>query len=182
MVARGHLGRVNLEGFMLVISSMSIKLSKILLITISFVLFYSPQIFAEIYQWIDSEGRPQFSDSPNEEYSSSGYAYSHKNNTPSHVNSSKSPKALEGIAIELKNNRLKREQERIKADKAKARKDKKRQKQLAAVKKRKLACKKARNKEDLAFRSRTKRQGLMQMRKALANYEKKQKIRRDKCK
>lgn len=163
-------------------SAISCTLSKFIPIIISLIIFYSPQGLAEIYQWVDSEGRHQFSDSPNKKYTTSGYAQSHENNNSSPINNSKIPKDLERIALKLKNSRLKREQDRAKEDKARAKKDKKRKKQLAVAKKRKLACKNARDKEDLAFRSRTQRQGLTQMRKALANYEKKQKIRREKCK
>jgi hypothetical protein len=94
----------------------------------------------------------------------------------------KRAKQLESIAQAFKEDRLKRENERVKQEKVRAKKKKKREKKLALAKKRKLACKKAKTGEDLAFRKRTQRQGLMQMRKALANYEKKRDIRREKCK
>lgn len=156
-------------------------ISKLLPMLVSFSFLYSPQVLAEIYSWVDSAGRSQFSDWPNEDYSSSGYVQSHKTLPLTYSHNSKSPKELEDIAKQLKSNRLKREKAKARDDKARLKKNKKRKQQLAAAKKRKLACKKARNKEDLAFRSRTQRQGLSQMRKALANYEKKQQIRREKC-
>jgi hypothetical protein len=172
-------------------SFISNKISKKYLLMIGVCAFFSVQSLAEIYQWVDSKGRPQFSDSPSEEYKSSGYAQSTNNSstldsalTPNTAPSSraKSAKQLESIAQAFKEDRLKRENERVKQERVRAAKNKKREKKLALAKKRKLACKKAKTREDLAFRKRTQRQGLMQMRKALANYEKKRDIRREKCK
>ena len=65
--------------------------------------------------------------------------------------------------------------------KTQARKKKKREKRLVAIKKKKLACQDARDKEDLAFRQRTKQQNLDKMRKALANYVKNRENRKNKC-
>ncbi|MEH6448672.1 MAG: DUF4124 domain-containing protein [Oleispira sp.] len=161
---------------------MSFKFSKFLLLITSFILIHSTQSLADIYQWVDSNGRPQFSDSPTKEYKSSGYAQTAKNTLPPTTDKTQNIKDLENIAKEFKQDRLKREKTRVREDKARAKKNKKREKQLALAKKRKQACKAARKKEDLAFRKRTQRQGLVKMRKALANYEKKREARLEKCK
>jgi hypothetical protein len=149
------------------------------------ILFYSLYAQGEIYQWVDSQGRTQFSDSPNEKYDAAGYA--RQQTREQHATTSgydtdiSSSKNLDEIAKELKQDRLKRKKLRDKESKARAKKNKQRKKQLAAAKKKKMACKIARDKEDLAFRQRSQRQGLVKMRKALANYEKKSDIRRKKC-
>lgn len=148
-----------------------------------FLLVFSIQAQSEIYQWVDAEGRIQFSDNPIKKYNSTGYVQ--KSSSNSSVTASESyserSKNLEEIAKVLKKDRLKRENNRKNEAKARAKKNKKQKKQLAAIKKKKLACKKAREKEDLAFRKRTKSQRLAKMRKALANYEKKRETRRKKC-
>ncbi|MGK0474898.1 MAG: hypothetical protein ACJAYV_000546 [Oleispira sp.] len=159
------------------------KLSKVLSLTACWAFLYSPHSSSEIYQWVDSQGRLQFSDSPEKIYGSSGYAHSDNSN----ASSSSTPKYeelknLKGIAKELERDRLKRATIRDEEDKAWVKKNKKRKKRLAAIKKNKLACQKAQDNEDLAFRKRTQRQGLMQMRKALANYEIKRELRRKNCK
>lgn len=159
---------------------MSFKLLKLISY---FLLFFSVQVQSEIYQWVDSQGHIQFSDSPHEEYAAAGYSRQlpKAQSLTTSVPASGNPKDLESIAKELKKDRLKRQRLRDKDSKARAKTNKKRQQQLVAAKKRKLACKKARDKEDLAFRQRTQRQGLMKMRKALANYEKKRETRRKNC-
>jgi hypothetical protein len=145
---------------------------------------------AEIYQWLDSNGRLQFSDTPPASFSNSpsnSPAATHVPSTDiseienSSVSSAKRTENLQRIAKKLKKDRLKREKVRAKELRSRAKKDKKRKKKLAAAKKRKAACKKARTAEDLAFRQRTKRHGLNKMRKALANYEKKRQARQNKC-
>ena len=160
---------------------MSFKFTKLVQLIACIISIYSVQISAEIYQWVDSEGRQQFSDSPKEKYSSVGYASSVKSN-PLVKPESKDLKELEDIAKNFKKDRLKREKIRAKENKARVLKNKKREKQLAAAKKRKLACKKAKKKEDLAFRQRTQRKSLTNTRKALSNYEKKRAARIEKCK
>jgi hypothetical protein len=148
-----------------------------------FLLVFSLQVQSEIYQWVDSKGRIQFSDNPNKKYNSTGYAQ--KSSSDSSVTATESyserSENLEEIAKSLKKDRIKREAIRKNEVKARAKKNKKRKKLLAAIKKKKLACKNARKKEDLAFRKRTKSQSLAKMRKALANYEKKRETRRKKC-
>lgn len=161
--------------------AMSFQFTRLVQLVVSIISIYSSQSFAEIYQWVDSEGRQQFSDSPKEEYSSVGYASSVKSNAL-RKSDSKNSKELEDIAKDFKKDRLKREKIREKENKARVLKNKKREKKLAAVKKRKLACKKAKKKEDLAFRQRIQRKSLSNMRKALANYEKKRATRIEKCK
>lgn len=158
------------------------KLYRVLVFSACFGLFYSVHSLAEVHQWLDSAGRPQFSDKPQGESGSLGYVQTGKTKLPSQGGQSQSPKDLENIANAFKKDRLKRE--KIRADKAKARvdKNKKREKQLALLKKKEKSCQKARTKEDLAFRKRTQRQGLVKMRKALANYEKKRESRRKLCK
>ncbi len=149
-----------------------------LLIFTGLVLFSSMSC-AEIYQWVDSQGRTQFSDSPIEDYNSAAYTRAAKIDPVTKASNSQN---LEEIANDLKKNRLQREKLRKQQVKAWSKKNKKRKQALAAVNKRKEACNKAKKKEDLAFRQRTQRQDLNKMRKALANYEKRQKIRREKCK
>ena len=150
------------------------------------IIFYSINAQGEIYQWVDSQGRTQFSDSPIEKYDAAGYAQQPRREQPvtnsGYETDIGSSKNLDEIAKELKQDRLKRKKLRDKELKARAKKNKQRKKQLVAAKKKKRACKIARDKEDLAFRQRSQRQGLVKMRKALANYEKKSEIRREKCK
>jgi hypothetical protein len=162
---------------------MLIKLLNFFLLTAFGSVLYSPYSLSEIYQRIDSQGRLHFSDSPEKKYDSSGYAHSNNNSasaltTPKY----KKLKDLKNIAKKLERDRLKRATVQNKKDEAWLSKNKKRKSRLIAIKKNKLACKKAQDNEYLAFRKRTKRQGLMQMRKALANYEIKRESRRKKCK
>ncbi len=130
---------------------------------------------AEIYKRIDSKGRSHYSDSSVANYRSAGYQKSVK------VSSRQNSNKLENIAKRLKKDRLKRESERTKSLSVRKKKQKKQKKLLAAADKRKKACSIARQKEDRAFRQRTQRQSLTNMRKALANYEQKREIRQVKC-
>jgi hypothetical protein len=143
--------------------------------------FYSSQCIAEIYQWVDSQGRVQFSDSSSEEYHSAGYAHSANKTVSSKTSQSQTHEDLKNIAKELKKDRLNREKKQAKEKQDRINDNKKRKKQLAAVKNRKRACEKARVQQNIAFRKRTQHQGLMQMRKALANYERKREVRQKKC-
>jgi hypothetical protein len=128
---------------------------------------------AEIYRHTDERGRQYFSDSPQGNYQSSGY---------SSVKGQKLDyKALDQTAKRLKKDRLQRELERKKALAKSNKQRKKQQKLLAAAEKRKKACYLARKKEVAAFRKRTKRQSLNQMRNALSNYERKHEARIAKC-
>jgi hypothetical protein len=164
---------------------MSFKLCKVLSLIVCWAFLYSPHSASEIYRWVDSQGRLQFSDRPDIRNGSSGYAHSANNsasaNTPSSTSKYKTSKDLNGIAEKLKRDRLKRESIRGKKVKARAKKNIKRKKRLAAIEKRKLACQKAQDNQYFAFRKRTQRQDLMSMRKALANYEIKRESRREKC-
>ncbi|NRA25610.1 MAG: DUF4124 domain-containing protein [Oleispira sp.] len=155
-----------------------------------FILFWTGPSQAEIYQWLDTKGRIQFSDTLPRSLNSSlhpsadGYipstTYIHKKKTnPTSV--AKRVKDLENIATELKKDRLKREKIRVNELGEKARKNKIRKQQLALAKKRQLACDQARVKENLAFRQRTQRHSLSNMGKALANYERKRQALREKC-
>lgn len=170
---------------------MSFNVSKNLPLLACLLAFFSMNSSSEIYHWVDAKGRQQFSDSPRESHSSEGYD-SRVDHSPSHSlkgygtfvkssEKSQTPKELERIAKKIKKDRIKRERLRAKAKRLRVKKNKKREKQLAAAKKRKQACQTAKNKEDAAFRKRTQRQGLSQMRKALSNYEKRREIRREKC-
>lgn len=135
---------------------------------------------AEIFKWVDNQGRVQFSDVPNTKAASQ--PLKQQTHVTDHKKiSNKEPKDLNGIAQQMKNERLAREKAKKKREKTRKIKLKKHQKQLAAAKKKQLACKKAKQKEDVAFRKRTQQQGLLKMRKALANYEKKRAARRKKC-
>jgi hypothetical protein len=161
------------------------KLFKVLSLIVCWAFLYSPRSSGEIYQWLDSQGRQQFSDRPDIKNGSSGYAHSANNsassNTPFSTPKYKTSKDLNGIAEKLKRDRLKREAIRDKEDKAWVKKNINRKKRLAVIEKKKLACQKAQANEYLAFRKRTQYQGLMPMRKALANYEIKRESRREKC-
>jgi hypothetical protein len=154
---------------------MSFKLFKVLSLIVCWAFLYSPHSSSEIYQWVDSQGRLQFSDRPEVINGSSGYAHSANNSASSSTPQYKKPKDLQGIAEKLKRDRLKREAIRNKENK-------KRKNRLAAIEKKKLICQKAQANEYLAFKKRTQHQGLMAMRKALANYEIKRESRRKKCK
>jgi hypothetical protein len=160
---------------------MSFKLSEWLPLITCLAFFYSSQCVAEIYQWVDSHGRVQFSDSPSEEYHSAGYAHSADKSVPSTISQSQTLKDLNNIAKELKKDRIKREKIRAKEKQDRINDNKKRKKQLAAIKNKKRACEKARVQQNIAFRERTQYQGLIQMRKALANYERKREVRQKKC-
>jgi hypothetical protein len=160
---------------------MSFKLSEWLPLIICLAFFYSSQCLAEIYQWVDSQGRVQFSDSSSEEYHSAGYAHSANKTVSSKTSQSQTHEDLKNIAKELKKDRLNREKKQAKEKQDQINDNKKRKKQLAAVKNRKRACEKARVQQNIAFRKRTQHQGLMQMRKALANYERKREVRQKKC-
>jgi hypothetical protein len=160
---------------------MSFKLSEWLPLIICLAFFYSSQCIAEIYQWVDSQGRVQFSDSSSEEYHSAGYAHSANKTVSSKTSQSQTHEDLKNIAKELKKDRLNREKKQAKEKQDRINDNKKRKKQLAAVKNRKRACEKARVQQNIAFRKRTQHQGLMQMRKALANYERKREVRQKKC-
>jgi hypothetical protein len=171
---------------------MSFKLFNVLSLIVCWGFLYSPHSSGEIYQWVDSQGRLQFSDRSNITNGSSGYAHSANNSAsaitpsiiPKYKNSTpkyKASKDLKGIAEKLKRDRLTREAIRDTEDKARVKKNNKRKKRLAVIEKKKLVCQKAQANQYLAFKKRTQRQGLMQMRKALANYEIKRKSRRKKC-
>jgi hypothetical protein len=160
---------------------MSFKLNEWLPLIICLAFFYSSQCIAEIYQWVDSQGRVQFSDSSSEEYHSAGYAHSANKTVSSKTSQSQTHEDLKNIAKELKKDRLNREKKQAKEKQDRINDNKKRKKQLAAVKNRKRACEKARVQQNIAFRKRTQHQGLMQMRKALANYERKREVRQKKC-
>jgi hypothetical protein len=161
---------------------MSFKLFKVLSLIVCWAFLYSPHSSSEIYQWVDSQGRLQFSDRPEVINGSSGYAHSANNSASSSTPQYKKPKDLQGIAEKLKRDRLKREAIRNKENKARVKKNKKRKNRLAAIEKKKLICQKAQANEYIAFKKRTQHQGLMAMRKALANYEIKRESRRKKCK
>jgi hypothetical protein len=160
---------------------MSFKLFNVLSLIICWACLYSPHSSSEIYQWVDSQGRLQFSDGANKTNGSSGYAHSANNSASSSTSKYKNPKDLSAIAEKLKRDRLKREILRDKEAKARVKKNKKRKKRLAVIEKKTLACQKAQANEHLAFRKRTQRQGLIRMRKALANYEIKRESRLKKC-
>jgi hypothetical protein len=161
---------------------MSFKLFEVLSLIVCWAFLYSPQSSSEIYQWVDSQGRLHFSDRPEIINGSSGYVHSANNSASSSTPQYKKSKDLQGIAEKLKRDRLKREAIRDKENKARVKKNKQRKNRLAAINKKKLICQKAQANEHLAFRKRTQHQGLMPMRKALANYEIKRKFRQEKCK
>jgi hypothetical protein len=161
---------------------MSFKLYKVLSLIVCWVCLYSPHSSSEIYQWVDSQGRLQFSDRANKRNGSSGYAHSVSNSASSSIPKYKTSKDLSAIAKKLKRDRLKREIIRDKEAEARVTNNKKRRDRLATIEKKTLACQKAQANEHLAFRKRTQRQGLIPMRKALANYEIKRKSRLKKCK
>jgi diphthamide synthase subunit DPH2 len=160
---------------------MSFRSSEWLPLITCLAFFYSSQCIAEIYQWVDSQGRVQFSDSSSEEYHSAGYAHSVDKTVFSKNSQFQTLKDLNNIAKELKKDRLNREKIRAKAKQERMNHNKKRKKQSAAAKKRKRACEKARVQQNIAFRKRTQYQGLIQMRKALVNYERKRDVRQKKC-
>jgi hypothetical protein len=163
-------------------------LFKVLSLIVCWASLYSPHSASDIYQWIDSEGFLQFSDSPDKRNGSSVYAHSANNSasssTPQYQDSApkyKVSKDLQVIAEKLKRDRLKRGIIRDKEKKSWVEKNKKRIQRLAVIEKKKLVCQQAQANEYLAFKKRTQRQGLIPMRKALANYEIKQESRREKC-
>jgi hypothetical protein len=160
-------------------------LIQIKVIILYLLLTISHLAHAEVFRWVDTQGRVQFSDVPNTKSANikaASQALKAKTDAVDHKKiSNKEPKDLKAIAHKMKKERLAREKAKKKRDKNRQVKLKKHQKQLAAAKKKKLACKKAKEKEDLAFRKRTQQQGLLKMRKALANYEKKREARRKKC-
>ena len=150
------------------------------------VLFFSLPILllsglatAEIYRWVDEKGRVQFSDSPDPNYHSQ--ALTSRVNTAHTAHSITDIKSLQRTAKKLKQERLKRERQAKKMFQLKRQKRLKNEKIIAKKKKKKLACDKARKKENLAFRQRTKSRNLTAMRKALERYEKKKVIRIKKC-
>lgn len=131
---------------------------------------------AEIYRWVDDQGRVQFSDSPNPNYQM--HSLSVTTDSPANV---VDIKRLQDKALELKKQRLRREKDAVKRTKAKRQKQRGYEKEIAKAKKQKEACKKARINEDLAFRQRGKSRGLTAMRKSLERYEKKRMIRVNRC-
>lgn len=149
------------------------------------LLMISHLAHAEIYRWVNSHGRVEFSDVPNTKAVNTKTANQVLKVKTDGVDqkkiSNKQPKDLKAIARKMKKERLAREKVKKKRERNRQIKLKKHKKQLVAAKKKKLACKKAKEKEDLAFRKRTQQQGLLSMRKALANYEKKRKTRLKKC-
>ncbi|CCK75481.1 hypothetical protein OLEAN_C13050 [Oleispira antarctica RB-8] len=155
--------------------------SNLLAITTYLLFFFSAQVQGEIYQWVDSQGRVQFSDRPTEDYDAMGYTRQSSSQQATEASGFRSPEDLEAIAEKLKKDRFKREKLRKKATRARVKKNEKREKRLATAEKRKLDCQKARDNEDLAFRQRIKSQSLIKMRKALANHVKKSETRRKKC-
>lgn len=147
-----------------------------------FVVFYlsllvlSSNSNAEIYRWVDDQGRVQFSDSPNPNYQAQGLTGTiDRTGTPVDI------KRLQSKAQQLKEQRLTREKKAAKRTKAKRQKQLRYEKKIAKAKKQKEACKNARIKEDLAFRQRSKSRSLTAMRKALERYEKKRMIRINRC-
>lgn len=138
--------------------------------------FISPHMQAEIYRYVDDQGRVQFSDNPNANYNVQAIS--------SGVSTSRNEvdvEALESKAQQLKQNRLEREKHANKLIQQKRKARLKYQKALAKKKKKKEACELARKKENLAFRNRSKSRNLTAMRKALEQYEKKRKMRIKKC-
>lgn len=131
---------------------------------------------AEIYRWVDHQGRIQYSDSPGPDYHSQALAV-----TDEHAKKTVDVKSLQNKAEQLKQERLSREKEAGKRLKAKRKKRLRYEKKLAKAKKRKKECLIARKKEDLAFRQRSKSRSLTAMRKALERYEKKRMIRVRRC-
>lgn len=131
---------------------------------------------AEIYRWVDDQGRVQFSDSPNPNYQAQSLT-----GTAVRENSPVDIKLLQGKAHKLKQERISREKETLKRVNAKRQKRLRYEKKIAKAKKQKEACKNARIKEDLAFRQRSKSRSLIAMRKALERYEKKRMIRINRC-
>jgi hypothetical protein len=131
---------------------------------------------AEIYRYVDDQGRVQFSDNPNSNYNVQAIS--------SGVSTSRNEvdvEALESKAQQLKQNRLEREKHANKLIQKKRKARLKYQKALAKKKKKEEACELARIKENLAFRNRSKSRNLTAMRKALEQYEKKRKMRIKKC-
>lgn len=153
----------------------------LLAIGLNFCLVFSASTYSEIYRSVDSQGRVYFSDRPMQQYDRAGYSHSSSDLTPDVSSSARSSKDLNEIAKKLRADRLERKKIRDKESKIKNAKDKNQKKKIAAAKRKKRACKKAREKEDIAFRKRTQRQSLVNMRKALDNYNKKREIRRVKC-
>jgi len=139
-------------------------------------LFLSNSAFAEIYRWLDDNGRVQFSDSPDPNYNSQALA-----NTTTSVRPFVDIKLLQNKAKELKQDRLKRERIAEKLFTAQRQKRLRNEKVIANKKKREQACYNAQKKENLAFRQRSKGRKLVAMRKALDRYEKKREIRIKKC-
>lgn len=155
---------------------------RIIIKTLLLITLYLPLVIlsqssnAEIFRWVDEQGRVQFSDSPNPNYQMQSLSV--KTDPQANV---VDIKRLQDKALHLKKQRLSREKAAVKRTKAKRQKQLRYEKTIAKAKKQKEACKKARINEDLAFRQRGKSKGLTAMRKALERYEKKRMIRVNRC-
>jgi hypothetical protein len=150
---------------------------KVLHLFFSFqLIFSSGSAAAQIYRWVDDSGRVQFSDSPDPNYHSQVLT-----STAHSVRPSIDVKLLQKKAKRLKQNRLKRESAAAKIFNAKRQKRLRNEKKIVKKKKQMQACYSAREKENLAFRQRSKSRNLTAMRKALGRYEKKKMIRINKC-
>lgn len=133
-------------------------------------------VYAEIYRWVDDDGRVQFSDYPKPNYDSQAIS-----NGQHSIGGKPNLKELEQAAQQLKKSRLERKDAAEKLIQEKRRKRIKREAAIAKKKKRKADCEAAREKEYLAFKNRSKSRNLAAMRKALERYEKKRKLRIKKC-
>lgn len=153
-------------------------------------------VSAEIYQYIDEHGLVHFSDQPPAGITSglnhglnngvtngllSNDSRLNKTDNQKSTESINDPAALEKIAKELRSNRVQREKQRAKAAKTHAKRRQKQKKAAKAKQQKKKACQLARKKEEAAFRNRTNKKNLKQMESALASYEKKRDLRKQKC-
>ena len=155
---------------------MRLVIIKLLIAYFIFILIPPLAAHADIYRWVDEKGRVQFSDSPNPNYDSQALV----SKTDS-LGSTTDIKQLQKDAKQLKQQRLQRESDAKKVLQSKRKKRLKNEKRIATKKRKKQACDNARKKEDLAFRQRGKSRNLTAMRKTLERYEKKRKIRINKC-
>lgn len=150
--------------------------TKCLIFFIFYTLITILPAYAEIYRWVDEDGRVQFSDYPKPDYDSQAITSGQRS-----VGDKPNLKELEKTAQKLKKSRLQREAAADKLIQEKRKKRIKREKAIAKKKKREADCEAAREKEYLAFKNRSKSRNLTAMRKALERYEKKRKLRIKKC-
>ncbi len=155
------------------------------------ILFFSlvANSLAEVHQWTDEKGRVHFSDTPPENLASTikelpltATERSQTSDVQAEESNEHSVQSLNQTAKKMKKLREQRAKAIKKSQQEKRRKHLKQQKRIANIAKKKKACNAARKQQDAAFRHRTQQKNLTGMRKALANYNKKSAIRKEKCK